>query len=172
MLAEKSPPRVVAGPPTVIAADIRSYNDLLVSLRARAEAIAAPRQELDRVAGWADGLGSKLLSLPPIKHLGAKTLGPLLLVMGCKLQLVVDPPAVEKYTSRLTRRQGAGNGMLAIQKRRKSRQYASRANSAWGRRLRALQLLQQTPKQRARIARRAAAIRWRDIKEAGRAASK
>jgi hypothetical protein len=167
--AEKSPPHVVAGPPTVIAADIRSYNDLLVALRVRAEAIDAPREEYDRVIGWADGLGSKLLSLPPIKHLGAKTLGPLLLVMGCRLQLVLDPSAVERYTSRLVRRQSAGNEMPAIKKRRKSRQYASRANSAWGRRLRALQLLQQPPKERTRIARLAAVSRW---KEATRAAAK
>src|SRR5262249_48759859 len=102
---------------TVIAPDIRSYEDLLVALRQRCEQLDVAGEDLDRVAGWAEGLASKLLCLPCLKTLGLKTLEPMLLVMGCKLQLVVDPPAVEKYTARLVRRQNAGNAMPAIEKR-------------------------------------------------------
>jgi hypothetical protein len=147
--------------PHLIAGDIRDYKDLLAAFRKRAEQIGAPREEYDRVIGWADGLGSKLLSDRPLKFLGRKTLGPLLLVMGIKLQLVLDPPAVEKYTRRLAPREGAGNSVLAIEKRRTKRRYASRANSEWGRKMRAAQLLRQSAPARKRIARAAARARWK-----------
>jgi hypothetical protein len=144
-----------------VIAEIRSYDDLLHALRERAETVGAPRRELDRVGGWADGLAAKVLGLPQVKPLSRGILGPLLLVLGTKLALHEDETAAAKYTSRLDKRLHAGNDLLAIRKRRRARASAARACTNWGRRMRALQLLKQSPSQRQQIARIAATARWK-----------
>jgi hypothetical protein len=149
-----------------VLAEVRSYSELHAALRARSDALSISRQTLDDLTGLQDGYCAKLLAPTQIKNLGPQSLGPLLCVLGVKLIMVEDAEMLRKFGPRLVRRQNAGNGVLAKAKRRKTRQYRSRANSSWGRRMRALQLLKQPPKDRTRIAKHAAVIRWADVKKA------
>ena len=72
---------------------VRSMDDLQKILRARAEELAHPRCELDRVTGLPDGWCSKLLAPRPVKRIGAKSLP--LLLEALRIELVAVESAAE-----------------------------------------------------------------------------
>jgi hypothetical protein len=160
--AEKSPPRVLA--------EARTYDELHAALRNRADQLQVSRAQLDYLSGLQSGYCGKLLSKTRIKNFGRQSLGPLLTVLGLCLQVVEDPAAMARIGPRLTKR-NAASVRYANGRTRKKR---PELDSAWGKRMAALRVLTQTPCERSRIARLAAVSRWkwRDIKEATRAAAK
>jgi hypothetical protein len=143
---------------------IRDYGQLIEAMRDRASELNVSRASINDCAGFQDGYAEKLLcgGLPggvPLKRIGHQTLGPLLTVLGTALVLVEDLDAVAKITSRMAKRQNAGNDMQAVRKRRKRRRYP-KLGPEWGRIMRARQLLMQSEELRGRIARQAARARW------------
>jgi hypothetical protein len=109
----------------------RDYEGLQTILRTRAEALKVSRETLDEIAGLPRGYGSKVLAPVPMRKLGPKTLGPMLGVLGLKLDVVEDTDAL-KYAARASLRCSSqvrnGSGHRLIKKitwlwsRRKARQ--------------------------------------------------
>jgi hypothetical protein len=85
----------------------RDYDELLAAIRARRDALKVPHLVIDDVAGLQTGYASKLLADPPIRNLGAVTLGPLLGTLGLAIALVHDGAALVKVEDRLTPRRHA-----------------------------------------------------------------
>jgi hypothetical protein len=138
---------------------VRDYDSLHVALRARADELNVSRESIDDAAGFQSGYSGKLLAGTPIKRLGAVTMGPMLTVLGLMLVVVEDPDAIERFTTRLTKREHAGNDVLAVGRRKKRRRYP-KLGPEWGRRMRARQMLLQSATKRKQIARKAARARW------------
>jgi hypothetical protein len=89
-------------------AEINDYPLLIQAMRQRADDLSLSRENIDEIAGWADRLAGKLLSLTPIgqrrdgsrrsaRRLGLETLGPMLAALGMNLVAVEDPDALERY---------------------------------------------------------------------------
>jgi hypothetical protein len=101
-------------PPPKVLATFNDYSQMLLALRARAaeRQIAISSDEANNVAGLSDGRLAQLLSLRTLhstqgtRRFGALSLGPLLGILGVKLQMIEDPDAVKKYGSRLKARTG------------------------------------------------------------------
>jgi hypothetical protein len=88
---------------------VRSYQDLHVALRERADELELSREMLDKRTGLADGACGQILAPTPMKRLGAVSMGPMLGALGLALAVVEDPEAVERIerglrTGALTRR--------------------------------------------------------------------
>jgi len=85
-----------------------SYTGMIVCLRARAKELRIPVTSPDvaRVTGLADAYVAKVLapSQRSPRRLGMLSLQPVLSVLGCKLVLVEDKGTLEKYTSRVQKR--------------------------------------------------------------------
>jgi hypothetical protein len=157
---EKSPPRVLA--------EIFDYAGLHAALRARTDQLAVSRAELDSLSGLQEGYCGKLLAPVPIKRLGMESLGPLLTVLGVKLIMVEDRDALRRIGPRLTKRNAASVRYASARARKKR----PKLGPEWGRMMAARRVLSQSPSERSRIARKAAIIRWKDVKDAMRAAAK
>lgn len=142
---------------------VRDYQELHDALRARAEALGASYETLDRIAGLPDRYVNKLLAPVPVKGIGRKSLGPLLGALGVMMLLVEDTEALERISRRLTKssrnRNDASGGMLTVQKH-KRRRYQLKGCSEWGRMMRARQTLMMTERERSMRARKAARVRW------------
>lgn len=148
-------------------ATVRDYGELHAALRARADELKLTRESIDGCAGFQDGYTGKLLAPVPIRGIGRETLGPLLTVLGLKIELTVDEEALARYASRTKRRRNASGTMLARKRRNKQ---AFRGDGDWGRVMRARQILAQSPLQRIKAARHAARIRWQRVKDQREAA--
>jgi hypothetical protein len=151
------------GPP------IRCYDDLHRILRERAEALNVSRNVLDDAAGLQNGYTSKILSPRPTKRLGALSMGLLLQALGLKLVAFEDDAALAKIKPMLPQREAIpgdkrayawGKAGTVTVSRRWVKRMAQKGGFA---RARAL-----TPAQRRSSARRAALVRWKNIKEAAR----
>jgi hypothetical protein len=68
--------------------EIRSYDDLILALRARADELNVSREWISELAGWHSGYAGKVLSVKKIRRLGTETFGLLLDVLCAKLVLV------------------------------------------------------------------------------------
>lgn len=83
---------------------------LVEALRARVDALNVSRAEIDRIAGLTPGYASKLLSVPPIKYFGPLTAAPAFWAMvgclGLAVQLVEDPAATARFSTKLEGRNG------------------------------------------------------------------
>jgi hypothetical protein len=79
---------------------IGNYDDLIDAIRTRVAELCISRNELDHLAGIANGHSGKLLGPGRIKRFGRITLGPTLGAIGCKLILVEDPAATAKTLAR------------------------------------------------------------------------
>jgi hypothetical protein len=144
---------------------VRSYDELIDALRARALELGATREAIDDVSGLQKGYSAKVLAPAAPKGLGRISMGPILNALGVMLVMTEDADAIARYTKRL----GTGNlsYMLNGAKNapvifkfslRHMKKIASR--SAAGR-------MKKIPawKRRA-IARKAARARWRSIRAA------
>jgi hypothetical protein len=103
---DDSPPRVLAE----ISHD-QGYAGLVAAFRARSNEleIAVTGEAVAEVAGIPASYFAKILSpsANPRKRFGALSLGPIMAVLGLKIVLIEDRAAVEQYTRRIPRRNGA-----------------------------------------------------------------
>jgi hypothetical protein len=86
---------------------VRSYNDLVATLRARRDQLDVPHEILDEIAGLASGHTSKLLAPSRIKYIGDMSWH-LFEVLGLKVVVIEDPAALARMRRRSawrTRRQ-------------------------------------------------------------------
>lgn len=85
------------------------YTGLIQAMRARAQEcrIAITSSQAAAMAGLPDCFLAKLLSPSPVpvRRFGAISLGPLLGVLGLKLRVTEDENAVQRFTSKLEKRQ-------------------------------------------------------------------
>lgn len=91
---------------------VRSYDELIAALRARASELAISRETIDAVSGLQSGYSGKLLAAVPIKGLGKTSLGPMLGALGLSLVVVEDLEMLARVRARLTESKSA-NAMLA-----------------------------------------------------------
>lgn len=140
-----------------IIATVRDYDQLVAALRARVAEFGVSAEVIDDTAGLPVRYTSKLLAPIPIKGIGRVSLGPMLGALGLKLIVVEDTEALARVQARLKRKadQYAHTGMHT----RSRHQW--RGDSQWGKVLAARRILMLTPRQRTKIAKRAAAARWR-----------
>jgi hypothetical protein len=85
---------------------VRDYDDLRALLRRMAEVRNISRKEIDRLAGWPDGLAEKALAEEPLRNLGPATIAGGLGALGLMLVAVEDPDALAKFTARAEQRDG------------------------------------------------------------------
>jgi hypothetical protein len=163
MMLAPSPPRVLA--------EVHDYAGLHGALRARSDELAVSRAELDSLSGLQSGYCGKLLAPVPIKRIGYQSLGPLLTVLGVKLIMVEDSDALRRIGPRLKKRNDA-SVRYASGRARKKRPKRPELDSAWGKFMAARRVLSQSPSARSQIAKRAAVIRWADVKAVARASAK
>lgn len=139
-------------------ATIRTYDELHAALRARAEALQVTRLSMDEVAGLPSGYSGKVLSPSQVKLIGKHSLGALLGVLGVMLVLTEDPEAFARFAARVEKRRAhANHGMLTTKRRGFA---GSFGDSEWGKSARNMWLIKSKPRQRQRIARHAAKVRW------------
>jgi hypothetical protein len=145
------------------------YAGFLHAMRARAaeRQIAISSDEAHNVAGLSDRRITQMLSLRTLRNIqsvrrvGILSLGPLLGVLGVKLVMVEDAEAVERFGSRLKKRNNnlVHSGTVHITM---STRYLRKIQKKGGKNSR-----KNMSKAKARrLGRRAALIRWADVKEA------
>lgn len=83
---------------------IRSYADLVDTLRARADELGATRLQIDDAAGLHEGYASKLLTKTTIRALGRVSLGPMLQALGIALVAIDDPQALARIEGQYGRK--------------------------------------------------------------------
>jgi hypothetical protein len=157
-------PAATAAPDRVIGT-AHSYDELIDAFRKRCDEFGATRESIDHLAGLPAGYCSKVFAHKPVKGFGRVSLGPLLGALGLKLVIVEDAEALAKVKLRLAPCVYAGSRVLA--RKRRKRFSLFRGNPDLARKIRHLQILEQTPQQRQRIARKAASARWAK-RQAGR----
>src|SRR5262249_53491548 len=80
---------------------VRSYDELVEALRARAFELNATRDAIDEVAGLQRGYSAKVLAPGTPRCLGRQSMGPLLGALGVMLLVVEDEKAMERYGHRV-----------------------------------------------------------------------
>jgi hypothetical protein len=162
-MSDSEPP---ADQPRVLA-EISDYAQMVTAFRARAQQrrIAITSPDVAEVAGLAGHYVAKLLAVNPVKRVGMISLGPLLAVLGVRLQMIEAPDLVQKYGSRIPKRNEAfvhgGGFSLTL-----SRQWMRKIGRLGG-------LSRQAQKrQRVRSASHAARIRWQRTNGNGKANGK
>lgn len=78
---------------------ISDYDGLMQTFRARANDLELSREEIDRIAGWADGYAGKVLSnghAKKPKRVVPRSLDLLLGVLGLKIILIEDTAAAAR----------------------------------------------------------------------------
>jgi hypothetical protein len=153
---------------------VRSYDELLAALRARAHELDVSRETLDAITGLQNGYSGKLLSAVPVKTLGRISMGPMLTAMGVALVVIEDLETLQRMEKRLKKRacavviENAGTGMPAQKHSRRRRYLPFKGNPDLARAMRAKQIASTSERERKRQARVAAKARWR--KQAARKA--
>lgn len=143
---------------------VRDYGDLRAVLSRVRDLRNISCEEIDRLAGWPAGLAGKVLCAEPIRRLGPDTIAGGLGALGVMLVAVDDPEALAKYTARAEQRDSAQVRVTA-KPRIKIPKWLFTSRKA--RELRLSQLANMSPKQRAKMARkarRAALLRWRRVR--------
>jgi hypothetical protein len=143
-------------PPRVIA-EFSEYAGFIEGLRARVSELNVAGGTIDEIAGYASGYTQKLLGVRQVKRLGMRSMGDLLGALGLKAQLVEDPEAMARVSSRLVQRRqsmpAAGSQAVHFEL---SRRFL-RKIAAMGGKARAAKL---TPRQRSALGRKLANHRW------------
>lgn len=156
--------------PADVIAIVRDFGSLCDGLRRRVQHLGITFNTLDEAGFMANGHSSKILAPRPTKMIGKTTLPALLASTGCMLLLVEDQHAmaqIEPLLQKSTRKQFyAGNAMLARRKAQRRKSAPFRANPAFAKMMRSIQILKQSPAQRKTIARKAARARWSKKKKA------
>lgn len=142
-------------------ATARTYDELILGLRKRADDLKISRETIDAIGGLQSGYAGKLLAPVPIRTLSRVSLGAMLGSLGLKIVLVEDVETLQKIEKRLTKRRrrvDTGHNIPAT-KRRKRHTFPKGEEHA--RLMRMRQIASQTPEERSRSARRAVNARWR-----------
>jgi hypothetical protein len=138
-----------------VLAEATNYDELVAAFRSRLAALGTTMEVVDEVAGLPLRYSSKLFAPFPIKSFGRVSLGPILGALGLKLVIAEDDEMLARIRHRLTPRKNAGTRMPAPR-----RYLVFKGNPELARMFRMRQVLLQTPRQRRRIARHAARVRW------------
>jgi hypothetical protein len=132
---------------------VTNYEQLLQAIRARRDALGITHHTIDAVSGVADGYASKLLCDPPLKSLGAVSLGPVLGALGLRLIVTEDPDGFRRVRPMLT-------------PRKRPRRLPTIAGIPWlitnltARNMNKLRQQKLSAARRKQLARRAAKARW------------
>jgi len=142
---------------------IGSEQEMLAAIRARKDELRITNETIDAVAGLPNGYCGKLLCDPPIKRMGAFSLGLILGAMGYTIHLVPDAEAFARVKNRLpTKRPGRGPGRQPGEQPISSRRRPPwLINAERARQFADLRMSKLTAQQRSTIARNAAAARWK-----------
>ncbi|MFZ0147400.1 MAG: hypothetical protein WAM72_03470 [Xanthobacteraceae bacterium] len=133
------------------------YAGLIEAMRNRAAArrIAISSENFAQLCGLPSYYAVKLLSVNPVRRIGALSLGPMLGALGLKLIVAEDEEAVARFTSRLPVRNEScvhtGTMEWRISRRAFRQIQAKGRRSRWD---------NMTPKQRSAWARKLNRIRW------------
>jgi len=84
---------------------IRSMDELIAALRARLIELQLTHSTVDGIAGLQDGYTSKLLAPKPIKNLGPVSFEALLGALGVAVVVVEDPEQIKRVEGRWTKRE-------------------------------------------------------------------
>jgi hypothetical protein len=143
-------------------ATARTYDELILGLRARADELKISRETIDAISGLQSGYASKLLAPVPIRTLSRVSLGAMLGSLGLKIILVEDAETLQKIEKRLMKRRRRldADAEMPTAKKRK-RRGIFKGDQQWGRIMRARATMLRTPEQRSAHARKAAKARWR-----------
>ena len=126
----------------------RDYPTLVETLRSRAAEFAERRVPY---------LGVDIPTAPTLN-----LLEPYLALLGLAIVVTEDPDALRRISARLEKRHNASVRDAHARNRRKPR----RIGTERARRLAELRVLSQSPRRRSQVAKRAAVIRWSDVKKA------
>lgn len=145
------------------------FSGLEKALRARWLSLGIPGETLDEVSGLTARYAAKLLAPFPEKHLGHTSLGPLLGALGLMLIVVEDEEMIarlaKRFGGRPIRTPNASASMLPV-KRRKKRRSMWKGSTEWATLMNARRSLTLSDRDRAIIAKTAAAARWRKARVA------
>jgi hypothetical protein len=100
-------PQLIAASPAAPDIEIRDYESLIDMARVRADDLQISRETIDRLAGWADGLASKILSPNRQRRAGPDTIEPLLSALCIKLIPVADDAAFARHQRKMVKRNDA-----------------------------------------------------------------
>ena len=87
-------------------AEVRTYDDLLIALRARANRLELAGETIDNLSGLPERYSAKILSAfshkrgKQVRRIGMLSLGPILGALGLKLIVAEDPEALRHVQSR------------------------------------------------------------------------
>jgi hypothetical protein len=149
--------------PRVIAV-VRSYTELIDALKARTAELGVTMEVVDHVAGLPLRYCSKILAPVPVKNVGPVSLGPLLGALGVQLIVAVDEEQFARVKNRLTVRKSSG--AFRRPHPHPNSRVELRGNTAWGKIMAARRMLLLSPQERRRSAKRAARVRWANVKRA------
>ena len=145
-------------------AEVHDYAGLHRVLRERAEELGISRLVLDEISGVCAGYSSKVLCSPPMKNLGAVTLGPMLGALGLKLLVTEDRAALARLATRPRRQRAQARAKFSnAEPPRIKAELPDAAREYFGAlgRLGAKALhASRTDEQRSAAGRRAAQMRW------------
>jgi hypothetical protein len=134
---------------------VRTYDELITVLRARANELEITRETIDAETGLQSGYAGKLLARVPIRQLGRVSLGPILRCLDLTLTVTEATNGDKRIRVKRLRPIHASDGMPARKRKRR------RGDSEWGHLMKARQILLQSEQQRSDSARHAARVRWR-----------
>ena len=104
---------------------VRSRDELLALARVRAVELEATRLQIDRVAGFADGFSSKILSYRGNRSAVNDSLFELFWALGLRLLVDNDPEALDAVRPHYRRRRSYNNRRLEARTRRAMTAYQS-----------------------------------------------
>jgi hypothetical protein len=148
-LADDERPKIVG--------EFVEYSEFMQAIRNRVTALGIHGTRFDNLAGWPEGYLSKLVCAHPVRRVGIQSMGILLSTIGVKGLLVEDPRGTERLRRlqprnlSYVRTMPASAGMiLTARMLKRIRRLGGQARMA-----------RLTPKERSKLAKKAAAARWR-----------
>ena len=157
-----------------VLASFTDYAGMLQAFRDRANErkISMSDEDTATIAGLPDKYLAKLLAPRPVRRIGMLSLGPVLGVLGAKLLLVVDEEACRRLESRKDVRLKQRNGNLvrsAATTHVLTRRFMQKIGRIGGKtRWKKQRKRDAVAKAKSDKARKAALIRWSDVKEAAK----
>jgi hypothetical protein len=141
--------------------EVTDYDGMIAALRERMREIGVTNETIDALTGLQSGYVGKLLAPTRIKNLGPTSFGLMLQSLGLKLIVVEDAENTKKMQPRWVKREKAAPMLAMPSIPRPQWLFSSRS----ARSARLLQLQEQPPAERSRIARQAARARWQRQRE-------
>ena len=143
------------------------YQGFIEALRAKLVEHNIAYATLDAIAGWPSGYAAKVLCIPPMKRLAARTVFEAIEALGMETRLVPSAERLARVRTRLVKRGKA----LPMQGRPSIVYFSNELLRMNGRKGAQIWLKKTTPAQRKKIARNAARARWRVARKVAAAKS-